>query len=204
MRILSLLVVALFGTSCFVPPSCFDRTFHRSAPDHKYFIGLTVYAKPIAEPKRRYAAGFGMWELFASGASIDIDSGGTIAVKKLNMVPRSCTGIAQQDLTEVAGYWDRVLEPMVRHQTTLIVMPNPPTGKEDWRPDGPLLSFSIVSASGKIVQLLWDGQSRLPQDLDRAVMGTLELMYSKNRLAKRYLLRDLPPQATSRLERERN
>jgi len=79
-------------------------------------------------------------------------------------------------------------------------MANPYLGNEDWRPDGSLLELSFGSASGKTLALLWDGQSSLPNDLDTAIMGTLEMVCSNSRLAKRYLFRDLPRQVTSRLE----
>lgn len=79
-------------------------------------------------------------------------------------------------------------------------MANPITDNEDWRPDGSLLSLSFGSASRKNLRLMWDGESSLPEDLDGPVMALLEMVCSNSRLARRYLLRDLPRSVTSRLE----
>ena len=78
-------------------------------------------------------------------------------------------------------------------------MADPEMG-EDWRPEGPLLSLSVSGASGNSLSLLWDGQSSLPEDLEAAVLTTLDLVCSNSRLGKRYLLRDLPRQLASRLD----
>lgn len=200
MKRLTLLVVALLGTSCVVPPSCIDRTFG-SPRNVQHFAKLTVYSEPIDEPSEsRDSTGIGMWERFERGASMTIDASGSMAVSALNMWPERCPKISQEDLVEVSGIWQPVLEPLVKSHTDLQVMANPFTGNDDWRPDGPLLSLSFRSASGKSLGLLWDGRASLQQDLDTAVMGTLEMACSNSRLAKRYLLRDLPRQVTSRLE----
>jgi len=200
MRILSLLVVALFGTSC-VPPSCMVRAYGPSTPNDEHFARVTVFAEPIEGPlKRRYSTGIGMWERFERGASIHIDAGGSMAVSTLNMWPERCPRIPRDDLAEVSRSWQTVLQQTDLPRTGIEVMANPYMGDEDWRPDGPLLSLSFGPASGKNFGLLWDGRSSLPRDLDTAVMGTLEMVCSNSRLAKRYLFRDLPRQVTSRLE----
>jgi hypothetical protein len=200
-RTLSVLVVALFGTSCVVPPSCIDRVFGFSKPNVEHLVTLTTFSEPIEEPpKRRYSTGIGMWERFERGASITIDARGSMAVSASNMWPERCPKMSQEDLVEVSRYWRPVIEQMVKPRTHFRVMANPDIGNDDWRPDGPLLSLSFGSASGKNLGLLWDGRSSLPEDLDTAVIGTLEMVCSNSRLAKRYLLRDLPRQVASRLE----
>jgi hypothetical protein len=200
-RILSFLVVALFGTSCVVPPSCIDRAFGASTPNDQHFATLTAYSEPIEEPlEGRYATGIGIWERFERGASITIDARGSMAVSALNMWPERCPRIAREDLAEVSRSWQPVLERMVTPRTDLRAMADPDTGNTDWRPDGPLLSLLFGSASGQSLGLLWDGRSSLPKDLDTAVMGTLEMVCSSSRLAKKYLLRDLPREVASRLE----
>ena len=201
MKNLLLLVVALFATSCVVPPSCMDRAFGSPTPNSGHFTTLTVYAEPIEEPpKRSGPTEIGMRERFERGASITVDEGGRMAVSSLNMWPESCPRISQEDLAEVSRSWHSVLEQRVRPHTDIRVMENPDTGNDGWRPDGPLLSLTFGPASGKSLGLLWDGQSSLPGDLDTAVMGTLEMVCSNSRPARRYLLRDLPRQVSSRLQ----
>jgi hypothetical protein len=204
MRTICLLVAALFGISCYVPPSCFDRTFHPSAPEHKYFVGVRVYAGPIAEPKRRYSTGIGMWERFERGDSMEIAAGGTMAVGTLHPRPRTCPRVAREEVVELSRIWDTILEPLRRRENFLMVMPgNPYTWKDEWRPDGPLVEVSVVSPSGKNLGLMWDGRTRLSKSLDDAVMGTLEVFCSNSRLAERYLRRDLPQETSSRLQCKR-
>jgi hypothetical protein len=201
-RMLSILVATLCGTSC-VPPSCIDRsTFSYSPAPKKLVVLLDLFAKPIKDPKTRYSTGVGMWELYASGASIEIHDNGKMEIATLSKWPQSCTKISQDDLDRVSRYWEPVLKRLPRPHCDLLMMPNPPTGKKDWRPDGPMVELWFGSTSGQSVWVLWDGQSTLPKDLDSAVMGTLELMRSKNGLAKKYLSRNLPPQVSHRLERE--
>lgn len=204
MRILSLLVVVLFGTSC-VPPSCFDRAYvpAKTIRARGHFASLTLFSQPIEGPiEGRYSAGIGMWERFERGAAVSIDGRGSMAVSGLNRWPQSCPRISREDLGEVARTWQAVFEQMTRPHTNLQFMSNPYTGAFDWRPDGPLLELSVGAASDKSLGILWDGRSSLPEDLDVAVMATLEMVCSNSRLAKTYLLRDLPRQVTSRLECE--
>lgn len=200
MRRLVVLVVALCGTSCVVPPSCIHRVF--GLPTNvKHFATLTVYSEPIEEPlERKESTGIGMSERFEQGASITIDSRGRMAVSTLDLWPRSCPRIDQEELVEVSGAWQPIFERLVTPHIDLQVMANPYTWNDDWRADGPLLLLTFGSTSGKSLGLLWDGQLGLPKELDTAVIGTLEMACSNSRLAKRYLLRDLPPQVASRLE----
>lgn len=200
MRILSLVVVALFGTSC-VPPSCLDRTYLPVTPRPEHFASITIYAEPIEGPlERRYSTGIGMLERFERGASMNIDARGSMAVSGLNMWPQKCPRIPQEDLVAVSRSWQPILERMPAPHIGLQVMANPITDNEDWRPDGSLLSLSFGSASRKNLRLMWDGESSLPEDLDGPVMALLEMVCSNSRLARRYLLRDLPRSVTSRLE----
>ena len=200
MKVLLSLAVTLLATSCVVPPSCLSR--HRGASTRRngHFATVTVFSKPVEEPlKRRYPTGVGMWERFERGEVIRIDAKGGMTVSASNFWPERCLAISQEDLAEISGQWKPFLERVVRSQTTVQVMANPYAG-DDWRAYGPLLSISFGSTSGKHVGILWDGQLSLPKELDDAVMGTLEVVCSNSRLAKRYLLRDLPQQIASRLE----
>lgn len=199
MRILSLLLAALLGTSCVVPPSCIGRTFGPVRPI-EHFATLTVFSEPIEGPlKRRYSTGVGMWERFERRASMTIDARGKMVVASGSW-PERCPRIPPEDLVEASRSWQPLLDRMPMPHIGLQVMANPYTYEDDWRPDGPLVSLSFGSTSGKTVGLLWDARSRLPEELDTAVMGTLEMVCSNSRRAKRYLLRDLPRQVTSRLE----
>lgn len=201
-RILSLLVAALCGTSCVIPPSCIDRVFGfpSTSPNAEHFATLTVFAEPSEGPvENRSSTSIPMLERFERGASITIDARGRMAVSSLDLWPERCPRIPQEDLLAVSQYWQPILERLVTPHTTLQVMANPYTFKDDWRPDGSVVALSFGSTAGKSLGLLWDGRSRLPKELDTAVMGTFELACSHSRLAKRYLLRDLPRQVTSRL-----
>jgi hypothetical protein len=203
MRILPLLAAALLGTSCVVPPSCIDRVFGLpgTSPNTEHFATLTVYGGPIEGPvERSHAASPRMSERFERGASITVNARGRMAVSSLDLWPERCPKIPQEDLAEVSRSWQPLLEPMSSSHMDLQVMANPYTSHGDWRPDGPILELSFGSTSGKSLGLLWDGRSSLPGDLDTAVMGTLEMVCSNSRLAKKYLFRDLPRQVTSRLD----
>lgn len=198
-RILSLLLVALLGTSCVVPPSCIGRTFGPVRPI-EHFATLTVFSEPIEGPlERRYSTGVGMWERFERQASMTIDATGKMVVASGSW-PEQCPRIPQEDLAEVSRSWQPLLDRMTMSNIGLQVMANPYTFEDDWRPDGPLVDLSFGSTSAKTVGLLWDARSRLPEALDAAVMATLELVCSNSRRAKRYLLRGLPRQVTERLE----
>ena len=140
-----------------------------------------------------------MWERFERGEVIRIDAKGGMTVSTLNFWPERCVAISQEDLAEVSRSWQPFLEKVVRPRTTLQVMVHSYTG-DDWRAYGPVLELLYGSPSEKTVGILWDGQLSLPKEIDTAVMATLELVCSNSRLAKRYLLRDLPQQVASRLE----
>jgi hypothetical protein len=199
-RILFLFFVALSGISCVVPPSCIDRTFGSPAND-EHFATLTLFSEPVQEPvERRDSTNIAMWERFERGASIRIDATGSMAVSALDMWPERCPTIPREDLAAVSRLWEALLEQMALPHTDLRVMANPEIGNEDWHPSESLLSLSFGSASGKSLGLLWDGESTLPEQLDTAVMATLELVCSNSRLAKKYLHRDLSRQVVSRLE----
>lgn len=203
MRFLSLLVVALCGTSCVLPPSCVHRVFGlpSASPKAEHFATLTVYAEPVEGPvERRGSTRIPMSERFERGAFITIDATGRMAVSSLDLWPERCPRVPPEDLVEVSQSWQPVLERTVTPHTTLQVMANPYPYNDDWRPDGPLVALSFRSTAGKSLGLLWDGRSSLSKDLDTAVMGTFEMVCSTSRLAKRYLLRDLPRQVTSRLD----
>lgn len=202
MRILSLVVVALCGTSCVLPPSCIHRVFGlpSASPKAQHFATLTVYAGPIeGTVESGNSTSVRMSERFERGALITINAKGRMAVSALDLWPERCPRISPEDLLAVSQDWQPVLERMVRPHTDLQVMANPYTFNDDWRPDGPLVALSFGSTAGKSLGLLWDGRSSLPEALDTAVMETLEMVCSNSRLAKRYLLRDLPRQVTSRL-----
>lgn len=198
MRVLPLLVVALCGTSCVLPPSCIHRVFGfpNAPPKAEHFATLTVYSEPIEGPiARAHPAGIRISDQFERGALITIDGRGSMAVSTLDLWPRSCPKLSQEDLVAVSHHWQPVLNQMVTPHAELQVMAKPYSG----HPEGPLLSLQFGPVSGKNLGVLWDGQSTLPQDLDIAVMATLEMVCANSRLARRYLLRDLPRQVASRL-----
>lgn len=185
-----------------VPPSCVHRVFGppRASPTVEHFATLTLYAEPIEGPvEGSDSTGIRVPERFERGALITIDARGRMAVSSLDLWPQRCPRIPQEDLVAVSQHWQPVLERTVTPHTTLQVMENPFTFDDDWQPDGSLVELSFGSTTGKSLGLLWDGRSDLPKDLDSAVMGTLEMVCANSRLAKRYLLRDLPQQVTRRL-----
>lgn len=125
-----------------------------------------------------------------------------MTVSALDMWPESCLTISREDLALIARTWQPFLDRVSTARTSLRALANPDLG-HDWRPDGPVLSLSFDSASERRVQLLWDGRAGIPPDLDAAVIGTLETMCSHSRRAKKYMLRDLPPQIADRLDCQR-
>ena len=201
LQFLLLLVVTLQVMSC-VPPSCYPEVYGipSLSRQNEHFVTVRVYSDPIEEPlKRTSEIRVRMWERFKREASIDIDNKGHAAVFAWSDLPSSCPRISQDDLAEVSRAWQPILDRLVRDRTTLQVMANPYTG-DDWRADGPHLAITFGSVSEKTFELMWDGQSSLPEELDIAVIATLEMVCSNSRLAKKYLLRDLPQQVASRLE----
>lgn len=186
MRGLSVLFVAFCGTSCIVPPSCLDRTFGSPAPDGEHLATLTLFAEPRAE----------------RGVSITLRTGGRMTVSALDMWPESCPRVAREDLAALSRSWQPVLAAAVTPRTEVRALANPRAfdGGPHAHPHAPLLSLSFGPPSGRSLQLLWDGRSTLPEDLDTAVIETLEMACSNSRRARRSLLRDLPPQVARRLD----
>lgn len=198
-RFLLLIVATLHMMSC-VPPSCYSRVYGTSSRQMKLYARVEVYAEPVEEPRKGTSEmPVGIWERFKRRASIDIEEKGRMAVFGLSSWPERCPRIPQDELAEASQHWQLFLERPIGDRTLLQVMAIPYTG-DDWRAVGPLLYLEFGSASGRSVGLLWDYQSSLPEELDTVVIGTLELACSNSRLAKKYLLRDLPPQVGSRLE----
>ncbi len=195
-----MLTVALLGSSCVVPPSCIGPTFGLATSRPEHFATLTLYAEPLEQPPEpQGGSGIGMWERFARGSTITVDGKGKMAVSGSGIWPESCPRAAPEDLGAAARTWRPVLDRTVTSHTDVLALASPP-GDDDWRPDGPLLSLSFGAPSGKTVGLLWDGRSTLPPDLDTAVLETLEMVCSSSRRARKYLLRDLPPEVSGRLE----
>lgn len=200
MKALVPLVVSFLGTSCVVPPSCIPHTFGLPASRAESFATVLVYAQPVAAPPEGSATGVGMGQRFERGAAMRIAAGGGMAVSGLDMWPQRCPRISPQELARVSRSWQPVLGRMATPHTNLLRTADPRTLAEGWHPDGPLLSLTFGSTAGRSLQLLWDGRSSLPEDLEAAVLETLELVCSHSRLAKGYLLRDLPRQVAGRLE----
>jgi hypothetical protein len=201
-KLLCALTVTLFATSCVVPPRCIPRTFGKPSPK-KLLVFITLYSEPIGEPPAQPSPnGFAMWPLFKRGAAIRLDADGAMTVSALDMWPESCPTISREDLARVARSWRPFLDRVTQARTDIRALANPHLG-DDWRPDGPVLSLSYGSTSDRLVQLLWDGQSSLPPELETAVIGTLATMCSNSRRAKKYLLRDLPQQVAGRLDCQR-
>lgn len=193
LSIVASLIIVVSGTSC-VPPSCFDLHYGFSSGNDKAFVALTVFSEPIK-------GSFGSFipNRFANGASMNIGASGRMTVSGLDMWPRHCPTIPREDLAEVMRAWEPILRRLTRSETRIQMMANKYTGRDDWHPDGPLLSLTLMSG-GKRVDLLWDGSTPLSPDFDLAVMSTLEVVCSNSRPATRSLIRNLPRQVTNRLE----
>ena len=181
-RILSLLLVAVFSTSC-VPPTCLDLALASRPPKSEPIVLLTIYAEPIkrrySEPirkpaERRHSDGIGMWRRFERGAAMSVNTKERMTVSFLNMWPERCPSVSQEDLAEVSRYWQPVVEQVFGPRTRIMMMRNPYTWSDDWVPDGPYVELTYGTVSGESVALMWDGESALPEELDVAVMGTLE------------------------------
>lgn len=138
-----------------------------------------------------------MSPLFNRGAAIRLDADGALTVSAMDMWPESCLTISREELARVERSWQPFLDQVTRARTGIRALANPDLG-DDWRPDGPVLSLSF--GSERRVELLWDGRSSLPPDLDTAVLVTLETLCSNSRRAKKYLFRDLPQQVARRLD----
>jgi hypothetical protein len=196
-RVLCLLLVVLFGTSC-VPPACLGWAYDYSPPAR--VATLRTFTDPHREPPESSAPGsvrFQDW--FHRGVAIDINARGSMAVQRNIGWPDRCPRLAREDLEAMSREWEPFLELLSAPHTYWRTMRDPEIFDTDWRPEGPVVDITFHSpASGKSVSLLWDG-SRLPGALDPAVIGTLETMCSNSNWARKHLLRDLPPQVASRL-----
>jgi len=150
---------------------------------------------------RRYPTGIGLWERFEHDISIDIFADGFTTVQHGGIAPDTCSWIPQEELDAVRPY----LEPYFTKEPSgpLVCMgDNPYTWKDDWRAKGPLI-FPVFYPGEKELKgfgLFWDGKSCLPEDLETAVIGTLSMICSNSRFARKYLLRGLPEQVAGRLE----
>ena len=185
------LFLVLFATSCLVPhPSCI-RTV--DTPIRETFVTLHVFSDPIekAEGQRTAHPVPGQFK-YAAVIGIDIaaDGKGRLSVQTMGARYLSCSRIAAEDLAELSRFWQAVLDRSPTPNPKFQVMTNPYT--DNWRPDGPLISLSFGSPLSDNVGLLWDGRSTLPEGLDTAVMATLELICSSNRMARDQLLHGLP------------
>lgn len=196
-KLLCALTGSLLATSCVVPPKCIPRTFGKPSPKRS-LVSIELYSKPVEE-NRIQPNGFTMRQLFERGTAIRLDVDGAMTVSALNMWPESCPTIPREELTRVERSWQPFLDQMTRARTDIRALADPDLD-DTWRPGGPVLSLSFGSTSERRVQLLWDGRSSLPPDLETAVIGTLETMCSNSRRARKYLLRDLPQQVTGRLD----
>jgi hypothetical protein len=187
----------LFATSCVPHFSCI-RTV--DTPIRESFLTLHVFSDPI-EKIEGSATGHPVLGKFKYAAVIGIDvaedGSGRLSVRTMGARLLSCSRIAAEDLGELSRSWRPVLERSPTPNPKFQVMATPYT--EDWRPDGPLISLSFGSPLSDNVGLLWDGRSNLPDDLDKAVVATLELLCSTNRTAREQLLHGLP-QLSGRLE----
>jgi hypothetical protein len=163
------------------------------------FVSLTFYTEPVegtVETNGPRSNRFS--DLFARGWTITMNAAGGMAVSPLDHWPRSCPRVPPATLAELSRSWDPVLDWEIPPRAVVVGMANPYPGP-GWRPDGPLLSLQIGSASGKHLQILWDGRTPLPGPVEAAVLDTLETFCAHSWLARRSLRRDLPPPAASRL-----
>ena len=163
---------------------------------------IEIFSEPLARPFGSYPRGFGPSVWFGHSASIVVDDRGgmytTDGSTDRSNWPEGCVSVPAEELAAVSRSWAPVIERAGGRTMPLHRMEHPYTG-EDWRPYGPFISLSFGSAESRF-GLLWDGQSYLAEDLDAAVMRTLEMVCSNGRNARKILLRDLPAQVVARLE----
>ena len=200
-RLLSLLVAALCATSC-LPPKCVDRVFGPPGESRRgeHLATLALYAEPVEGAVATTGpAGTDPGDLYRRVTRITTDVEGDMAVSPRDPWPRSCPRIPAAALADVSRAWQPLLDEAPAPRTALQLMANAADGG-DRRPDGPLLSLTVGPTTGKRVDILWDGRSRLPDALDAAILVTLDTFCSHSRAAKRSLLRDLPRQVAERLE----
>lgn len=193
-------LLALLATSCIVTPPCIPQAFGPVKGRAEHFVGLTLYTEPVEEPgETDDPRGNRFVDLFERGWAITVNAAGGMVVSHLDRWPRSCPRVPEAALAELSRSWHPVLDWEIPPRTVVHGMSNPYTGP-GWRPDGPLLSLQIGPASGKHLEVLWDGRAPLPEPVEAAVLDTLETFCSHSRSARRFLLRDLPPPVAGRLD----
>ena len=202
MRSILLLFVALFASSC-VRPSCASWAYSSPRTDREqreHFATIQVYSKPIKDPAKRYSTGLRLRGQFEQGASFTIDSTGRMKVTRLDVWPRHCPTISPASFGQLSREVQPVLDRLPRRQNVWRAMKNQYRGGDEWQPDGPLVHVTFGTPFGPTLQLLWDGRTRLPEDVENAVLKTLDAGCANSGLARKYLLRDLPPEVSSRLK----
>jgi hypothetical protein len=199
-----LTLAALVLASC-VTPSCWKHAylgFSPSAKNRQSFARIIILSQPLtdsdpfAEPRGRAAATYGLGVWFGHTAVMSVDSRGAMYTTDESSWPEGCVTVRAEELATVSRSWEPMIEP--DRAINLERMEHPFTD-ESWRPYGPLISLTFGSIETNL-GLLWDGQSSLPEDLDAAVMRTLEMFCSNGRKARKILHRDLPQQLVARLE----
>jgi hypothetical protein len=195
-RAITSLLVALSATAC-VPPSCIDRAF--GLPKADGLLGLTTFSQPIEEPLETVDSDAAMHARFENSAHITVNTRGRMMVSRDDAWPVACPTMPADDVVEVTRYWQPVLDQMDEPRWEFRATSTPDIGGAAWRPDGPLLGLRFAT-SGKSVEVWWDGRSHLADSVRAKVLGTLELVCSASARARKYLLRDLPPQVTAQIE----
>ena len=152
-----------------------------------HLVTVILFSQPAAEAvPTSQAAGIWIWDQFERAEIVVIDGKGGMSVSAWNLWPDRCLRISQEDLARLRQGWGLFLEHVVNSHTDLDRMADPYTG-DGWRAYGPVLSFSFGLPAERSFGLLWDGELSLPEDLDTAVIGTLEVICSNSRLAKKRL-----------------
>jgi hypothetical protein len=196
-------VVALGLSSC-VTPTCWKYLLVGMNSQH--LASVSIFSEPLQSPALDPSR-FGFLHVwFGHQANIVVHDRGGMMTTDESSWPEGCGNVPAEELAAVSRSWASVIERRratgsggsAGDRMTLDRMDHLYTG-EDWRPYGPLISISFGRAESGF-GLLWDGQAYLAEDLDAAVMRTLEMVCSNGRNARRILLRDLPPQVVARLE----
>lgn len=160
---------------------------------------IRVYSRPLETPLERGSRERVMpWEFFRRSYVMTVDVSGGLTVSEGDFWPERCTSIGSESLQSI----QEVLAPYLTGEPrvpTVNMLEAPFTGKDDWRPQGSLIELSF-GAKGANLQLLWDGKAKLPDDLDQAIIATMDLVCDRSHLAKSYLSRSLPEEVSSRLE----
>lgn len=196
---LFLLHVGFLLTACFVPPSCLSRQSGAATHRSQQFAQVIVHSKPLGEIESAESIRPGLWRHFARSRVVVIDGRGGMTVSEDDFWPERCTKISPRELAIVSQDWQRVFARQVGQRTDQQFMSQPFTG-DGWKARTPILELSAGPASDKHLELLWDGRQRLPEELETAVISTLELICTHSRLAKKYLLEGLPEEVATRLD----